>query len=257
MKKSLRFETGMVLLLISVITSNGQTILLAENFQGFSTGSHTTPSTSDASASLDSKTSVPGWTGALVYSAGGEIKIGTSTNNGWIETPPIDLSQGTGKFTIGFDIARWAGDATTVQVYINGTIIGGIITPGDNYQKVEIVGTGGISASKIRIAALTKRFFLDNFSVSSENVPTDVSSEGADAQNVKFFPVPAINILTISNIQNVYLIEIHDITGKRVYELKSDGATELQLDISTYRKGVYFVTLRSADGIKLMKFMKI
>jgi hypothetical protein len=257
MKKSLQLQTGMVLLLFSVLTSKGQTTLLAENFQGFTTGSHTTPSTSDASSSLDSKTTVQGWTGALVYSAGGEIKIGTGTTTGWIETPPIDLSQGTGKFTIVFDIARWTGDATTVQVYINGTAIGNVITPVDNFQKIEINGTGGLTASKIKIAALTKRFFLDNFSVTYENITTDVSSGGAIEQHVKIFPVPAVNKLTISNIQNIYLIEIHDITGKLIRELKTESSMELDLDISTYRKGVYFITLRSADGIKLLKFIKI
>jgi hypothetical protein len=257
MKKTLQFQTGLVLLLFSVLTSNGQTIILAENFQGFSTGSHTTPSTSDASASLDLKTSVQGWTGALVYPAGGEIKIGTGTATGWIETPPIDLSGGTGKFTIAFDLARWTGDATTVQVYLNGSVIGGVITPGDNFQKIELSGSGGVSASKIRITALTKRFFIDNFVVTVENLTTDISSSGVEEHQVKIYPVPATNTLTIRNIQNVYLIDIHDITGKLIEELKTEGSDKMDLDISTYSKGVYFVTLRSLNGIKLMKFLKI
>lgn len=243
--------------MFSVLTSNGQTIVLAENFQGFTTGSHSTPSTSDASNSLDLKTSVPGWTGALTYPAGGEIKIGTGTISGWIETPPIDLSQGTGKYTISFDIARWTGDATTVQVYLNSTAIGGVITPGDNFQKIEISGTGGISPSRIRISSLTKRFYLDNFSVISENIVTDITSAGADEQHIKLFPVPAANTLTINNIQDVYLIDIHDITGKLIKELKPVGSDEMELDISTYRRGVYFLTLWSVNGIKQMKFIKI
>jgi hypothetical protein len=55
----------------------------------------------------------------------------------------------------------------------------------------------------------------------------------------------------------MYLIEIHDITGKLVIELKTEGSAEMDIDISTYRRGIYFIRLRSEKGDKLMKFLKI
>jgi hypothetical protein len=257
MKKMLQFPTGIVLLLLSVLTSKGQTIVLAENFTGFTSGSHTTPSTSDASATLDLKTSVPGWTGNLIYSAGGEIKIGTSSTAGWIETPPIDISSENATFTVGFDIARWTGDATTVQVYLDGSPVGEIITPSDDFQKKEITLTQGTSASKIRIQGVTKRFFLDNFLIKSENVPTGIKGNVTDSREVKIFPVPASDKLTICNIQSVYNIELHDITGKLVKEIRNDGSNEVDIDLTDFNRGIYIVVLRTGAGRQILKFLKI
>jgi hypothetical protein len=257
MKKSLQFPTGIVLLLLSVLSSKGQTIILAENFPGFTTGSHTTPSTSDASATLDLKTSVPGWTGNLIYSAGGEIKIGTSSTSGWIESPLVDISSGNVTHTVGFDIARWPGDATTVQVYLDGSPVGEVITPSDDFRKKEIILASGTSSSKIRIQGVTKRFFLDNFYIKSENIPTAITGKESVGYQAKVFPVPASNKLIISNLEFVYLIEIHDITGKLVKEIRNDGSVEIEIDLAYFNKGIYIVVLSTGTGKQLLKFLKI
>lgn len=196
MKKSLLSFLGIAITIFFVLSSNlrGQTVLLSEDFTGFTAGTHASPSGTDVSVSLDGKTLIPGWTGSKIYEAGGEIKSGTSSVVGFIETPAIDLSANGGNFTVKFDIARWTGDVTTVQVYVNGTTaIGSVISPTDSYQTIQISGSGGTSTSKIKVAALTKRFYLDNFFVTLDaTAPVPVFLPANAAANVAITVSPTI-----------------------------------------------------------------
>lgn len=243
-------------MLMHVITSNGQTAILEEDFSGFTTGSHSSPSTNDVCLVLDSKTSVPGWTGLRIYSAGGEIKIGTSSLTGWIETPPIDLSDTSQRFSVCFDIARWTGDATTVQIYLDGIATGGLITPSDSYQKVQIPLTSGTSASKIKIQALTRRFFLDNFSITADNVPT-ITIKNAEGENeILVWPIPAGEILNIQNAARYKLFTIFDLSGRQIENIVSDHQEMISIDLSCISVGIYFLYCRSEAGIKVKKIIK-
>jgi hypothetical protein len=256
MKKLLQFASGIVLLLFQNTASNGQTIILAENFSGFTNGSHVLPATNDLSLTLDAKTSVPGWRGTLIYSAGGEIKIGTSGNPGWIETPEVDLSLADGNYKIAFDIARWPGDASTVQVYLDGNPAGEIITPTDSYERKEIFFATASSASRIKIKALTKRFFIDNLILTNENVPTS-TGEIRDGKDVlKIWPIPARSELNVSNSGTYDKLMICDITG-RIREILSINRLEkLEIDISNLEPGVYLFTFISGETRNTVKVIK-
>jgi hypothetical protein len=244
------------MLVLPAYTSKGQVQILAESFAGFTTGSHATPSTSDASSSLDSRTSVPGWTGSLIYPAGGEVKIGTGSNTGWIQTPSLDLSSSGGLFTIEFDISRWPGDATSIQLYIDENPIGDVIIPTDNFQRIHTSGSLGTSASKIKFVALTKRFYLDNVTITSGSVSTTIAMTENRATVVNLYPVPASNYLTISNLQLFQIIDIQDITGRHIEHLHNPGEDIKTIDISAYPPGIYLITLRSATISVCRKFVK-
>ncbi len=259
MKKSLQFCIGCISLFLSGFTLViGQTVVLSENFSGFITGTHSTPSTSDASASLDTKTQTPGWSGSKIYSAKGEIKAGTESIPGWIETPFIDLSGNDGQFIVEFDICRWPGDATTVQVSINGTILGNSLTPSDNFESVKISGSGGTSNSKIKIQALTKRFFLDNFSVTAELITTGIEeNEENEENNIRIYPVPVNHKLILHNINNINKIEISDLNGKRLYLIDNNFSNEIEVDFESMEKGIYFVRLFSGSRLIVKKVIKL
>jgi hypothetical protein len=138
----------------------GQIVVLSEDFSGFTTGTHTTPSTSDISTSLDLKMQTPGWTGSKVYSSGGEIKIGTEAISGWIETPVIDLSGNGGHYKVKFDICRWPGDATTVQISVNGTVLG-TVTPSETFETIQLTGKEG--EFQIDVESLQQGIYIMKF----------------------------------------------------------------------------------------------
>lgn len=257
MKKSQQLVSGFVILCISAIAHSvsGQTLVLTENFSGFSAGTHSTPSTSDVSLTLDLKTAISGWTGSMIYPAGGEIKIGTGSVTGWIETPPIDLSGNGGNFTLSFDICRWTSDATTVQVYLNGAPLGNVITPIDQFQQVQINGSAGTGNSKIKIQALTKRFYIDNLAISTE-ISTGPDPTCYDVEAIIIYPVPAKYEINVIHKLNLNLIEIRDISGKVVLKQQIESIGNFNINVSNLKQGIYFIRFKSDKSIIVRKFIK-
>jgi hypothetical protein len=140
---------------------------LAENFSGFAAGSHASASPSDISASLDTYTATTGWIGYKVYQAGGEVKLGTGSLNGYMITPTVDLSAGG---SVSFDYSKYSTDASVVQVFhasdgVTFVQIGTDITPTTDFQSFSIDITDGTALSKIKIGTNINRAFLDNIAV--------------------------------------------------------------------------------------------
>jgi hypothetical protein len=246
MKNSLLFSFTVVLLLSICfgISGKAQTVFFSENFSGFSTNSHTTPSTSDASANLDSKTQLPGWTGFKVYSAGGEIKLGTSDIAGWIETPLITFSGNEGILTLKFDICRWTGDATSVQILLNGTQIGNTLSPTDGFQTIEIPVTPGVTSGKIKFEALSKRFFLDNVMIVSQNT-THTGNSIQESEDVVIFPNPAIDFVTIDHVGGYKILEVLDLNGRVCLTKSLAGEEKTDIYLADFPAGIYFLRLSS------------
>lgn len=242
--------------LTSTIHIDAQSILFSEDFSGFSTGSHTTPSTSDASSNLDARTTVSGWTGSLVYSAGGEIKMGTSTNTGWIETPVLNLSHAGGSFIIRFDLARWTGDNTSVQVYFDNEERGPVLVPADNYQTFEIQCLSEAASGKIKFRGLTKRFYLDNLSVISSGIPASVSDAVIHSPRLRMYPVPANSTVTVDNNYGFDELSILDLHGEKYISLQTDGMKVVYIDLSNLKSGLYILNGRKGSISENLRFVK-
>ncbi len=148
---------------------------LAENFDNFTAGTHATPSGTEISGSLDTYTQTTGWTGSRIYSAGGEIKIGVSGENGYIVTPTVDLTAGG---TLSFDYAKWGTDLSVIQVFhatdgVTFVQVGSNLTPTTDFQTANIDITDGTALSKIKIGTDVKRAYLDNIELTCGGiVPT-------------------------------------------------------------------------------------
>jgi len=68
------------------------------------------------------------------------------------------------------------------------------------------------------------------------------------------YPNPAANTLTISTqVQQIKNMSILDMSGKH---LKTYPSTDLTLDISSLRRGMYILQLNTADGIAHSRFIK-
>lgn len=225
----------------------GQQVVFAEDFSGFTTGTHTTPSTSDASGNLDSRTAVPGWTGSKVYSAGGEIKLGTASLTGWIETPPVSLSEEA--LILKFDISRWPGDESTVQVYLNDLPLGNVITPTDDFQTSILSIPAETVTAKIRFAGLTKRFFLDNIRIEQGNVSSSFNNSGEVQEKPLIYPNPASDFIRIENTMDFNRMEIADISGKIVRIIDLSGRDNMVLSLESLPAGLYFIRFSSGKMI--------
>jgi hypothetical protein len=128
----------------------------------------TDSTTTDISASLDSYTSTPGWTGSKVYQSTEKAKIGTSSAKGFITTPALNLAGNGGNFTIRFKARRWPNDQTQMKVFVNTTeyLVTGLNTTDMN--EFTVIATGGTAATTIKFEAFqaaASRFFIDDIEI--------------------------------------------------------------------------------------------
>ena len=99
------------------------------------------------------------------------------------------------------------------------------------------------------------------FSVGSPNVhPTTDCTTGIEPSlamlNVNINPNPSINIITIeTGIPDIYNIDITSINGELLLNKLMIG-TETQLDLSSYKSGIYFIAIRSKDVVITRKIVK-
>ena len=72
----------------------------------------------------------------------------------------------------------------------------------------------------------------------------------------KIYPNPANDLLTIeTNQPGQYFFEITSLNGQLLYTNKMEGPTH-QIDLSSYEKGLYFITVRSRDFVKTERIIK-
>jgi Leucine-rich repeat (LRR) protein len=73
---------------------------------------------------------------------------------------------------------------------------------------------------------------------------------------MSIYPNPTSNILTIEIVQpGHHSIEITSLNGQLLFSDKNEGPTH-QIDLSSFQKGVYFITVRTSDYVKTEKIIK-
>ncbi len=71
------------------------------------------------------------------------------------------------------------------------------------------------------------------------------------------FPNPVEDLLTVqASFTGSHLVEITSLNGQVVYSTVMEG-TSHQIDLSTFQKGVYFITFRSKDYVTTRKIIKM
>jgi hypothetical protein len=235
------------------VTDGSSYPCLMEDFSGFTTGTHESPSSTDWSAELDDHTMVTGWEGLFIYSAGGEIKIGKSNANGYIITPAIDLSEGA---SLNFDYAKWGTDVSVIQIFhasdgVNFVQVGVDITPTTDFQSYSLQINDGTTDSKIMIATDVKRAYLDNIEVfcgaySPEAVLiTDPSSLSGFSYVFGFGPSEEGSYILSGEFLDGTNVTITPTTN---YEISLTSGTEFQSNQ---------ITLNTFDGNETTVFVRL
>jgi hypothetical protein len=69
------------------------------------------------------------------------------------------------------------------------------------------------------------------------------------------FPNPANGEFTISLIDKADYIQVIDVTGKLIFEVKDISSSEIKFDLSSYNKGLYFIRAKMGDVIESKKLI--
>jgi len=90
--------------------------------------------------------------------------------------------------------------------------------------------------------------------VAVEVVPVGIST--INRAEVGMYPNPVTSILTIHmNIHSLYDLTISSLNGQLIHDSIFEGSSH-QLDLSSFQKGVYFITIRSRDFVTTKKIIK-
>jgi len=104
-------------------------------------------------------------------------------------------------------------------------------------------------------------FAISNDSIVS-NIPAEFSIMPTDitlykAPDFKIFPNPVTRILNIeTGISTPYIVDITSLNGQLILRKEMEGTTQ-QLDLSSFRKGIYFIMVRSGDQLWTEKILKL
>jgi hypothetical protein len=83
-----------------------------------------------------------------------------------------------------------------------------------------------------------------------------VGIEGIGKNELKMHPNPTNSILTLEmGISDQYHVEITSMNGQFISSIRVEGTTH-HIDLSSYQKGVYFITIRSKDFVTTKKIIK-
>ncbi len=101
---------------------------------------------------------------------------------------------------------------------------------------------------------------LDQYGIVTGPTAVEVVTVGISDYNppkIMLYPNPATSIVTIQTDRyTIYDISVSYLNGQEIYKMEMEGTTH-QIDLSSFQKGVYFITIRSKDFVTTKKIIKL
>jgi hypothetical protein len=128
------------------------------------------------------------------------------------------------------------------------------VQPGTNYEEIVKGFTAPAGAKSVRIGFLMAEvedvLYLDDIRIEKDDATA--IKENVD-ETVKVFPNPAKDVVNIQGSSVIKSVEVSDLSGRTVM---SQNEVNGKMDVSSLKRGVYLVRVTTADGIKVVKFVK-
>jgi hypothetical protein len=118
----------------------------------------TKESTTNIASTLNNYCDNSGWAGAYVYQAVGGIRLGSTTNNGVLQTPAIDLSDSGGKVSVKFTAHAYDTDTDCpLQVSCGDSSEALTIPSSDEGSFIVVLNCTADTGQKVRFATTVKK----------------------------------------------------------------------------------------------------
>jgi len=171
----------------------------------------------------------------------------------------------SGSFTVEDKLYDGTTDATIVQndLVLDTTVAGDDIQLDNLVVAFETPGPGSDIVVNIVTAELTGSD-KDNYVLSMLDSPSatasiidDTSVSEFQAPVINIYPNPAREFITIESGQYFNMVQVLDVTGKLVKEIKDYQLFEMKLNISDLPNGLYIVAIFTDKGTEIVKLQKM
>ena len=159
------------------------------------------------------------------------------------------------------------GGGTSASVILGGGPLA--LDPDPNvwtsFEFFEIAGTDVSGGLTLQLNATTggaagsfSNIFFDNIKIIDEDA-LSVDENSFNAVNLKLYPNPALNTLTLNNAQSIALQEVslYDFSGRLLQTVEANNVgTETILDVSSLVAATYLVIIQTETGKITKQFIK-
>ncbi len=214
------------------------------------------PGKKEASGSSVILTQTPGNNpNGMKISTSGKINTASnaSSNTG---TGLILPDSPMGSQLLGYNVWRTLDNATTPP-YIKANTLG--IVPGTTFQEVHPNSTEPTTTWKYYVTAV----FQDSLSPgpvlcepSSDTITITFPAVGINdltGNSLSLYPNPANDVVNIVSTNDIKTIEVLNYIGQTIYTNNDVNLKKVQLNVTSFKAGVYFVKVTTTSGIKTTK----
>jgi len=168
----------------------------------------------------------------------------------------LSISYKTGIETTGNGCRVWCSWLDNTQVAIAEPVVHSGFLKGDGWQKYEAAVTSPEGAGYFYLLVRTlpsSVTYWDDFLFEEDIVS---SEKETIIPEIKIYPNPSHNYLTISNLHTLQHIDIQSITGHTVFSEEFHGEKEITISISGLPRGLYFIRIVSSGKQNTYKIVK-
>jgi hypothetical protein len=157
--------------------------------------------------------------------------------------------------TTGNGCRVWCSWLDNTQAGIDEPVLHSGFLKSDTWLKYEEAVTSPEGAGYFYLLVRTlpnSITYWDDFIFEEDLVSYDIETI---VPEIKIYPNPARNYVTISNIQNLQHIDIQSLTGIIVWEGDFHGEDQATIPVAGIANGIYFIKIKSAGRYSIRKFI--
>jgi len=132
---------------------------------------------------------------------------------------------------------------------IDGTYYLSLPDGPSEYNRLQMIPNGSVKMITSNNGGVRVSFNITEVSSSSKNID-EIGNEPTN--NIEVYPNPAINEINISNAPLSSVLEVIDMTGRKIISTTNTTENTTTINVSNLTPGVYFIN----TGYKLKKFIK-
>jgi len=232
------------ILLTSVFGVNAQSVVFEDNFESYEVGTN-----------LADK-------GYAIWEGGATVEIEAETTNKIANCNPsaqnfyfrrvFTLEEGK---SYTFEVSTKSPDAKNHRVVakVGERNVQSELINSTSWKKTTLKFTVGTGESNVTIWIYSfpiNVVHLDNYKLIDDNgVATKINE--LPGLSVIMFPNPTTGKLQINHSTRILSLNVYDISGKLIEVLNDINQEQYTMDLTSYQKGAYFVTVHDVEGKKL------